>query len=328
MNNTIISYCCGTWPNTGGVARYDTQLKLIFPNRIFFQGPQQKEKMLIYAKKCLNPIIITDNHLACDIPNTYPVLLVHHGCALTTSERNPTWDKYWKDLCCNGQKKMLYHREQRKTWIISISKSCTEDFTRFYPDLYPKFNRIDICHPSELDESVYLKKFNTRPIILGNWSNIKKGQHLIPTLRKLLPNFEFKQLNIRPYTNESLKSFNKRKQEIYISSDIFLQIANSEGFSYASNDAMLCGLVPVCTTVGGFGGNVSSDSFVPLDWEKCYDNIDYDYLVGKITYAWENKEILSKNSRKWYMEKNNFSVWKNKMYNLLSDFNEKQYKCS
>ena len=42
----IISYCCGTWPSIGGVARYDTQLKLIFPERKFFKGPQEKAKML------------------------------------------------------------------------------------------------------------------------------------------------------------------------------------------------------------------------------------------------------------------------------------------
>ena len=34
-NYTLISYCCGTYPSIGGVARYDTQLKLVFPNRIF-----------------------------------------------------------------------------------------------------------------------------------------------------------------------------------------------------------------------------------------------------------------------------------------------------
>ena len=46
MPYTIISYCNGRWPDIGGVARYDTQLKLIFPERVFFKGPQQKEEML------------------------------------------------------------------------------------------------------------------------------------------------------------------------------------------------------------------------------------------------------------------------------------------
>ena len=40
--------------------------------------------MLPFLNTCKNPVIITDNHLAYDIPDNYPVLLVHHGCALST----------------------------------------------------------------------------------------------------------------------------------------------------------------------------------------------------------------------------------------------------
>ena len=68
--------------------RYDTQLSLIFPNRIFLKLPREKN-VAIFLNTCKNPIIITDNHISCDIPNNYPVLLVHHGCALSTFERNP-----------------------------------------------------------------------------------------------------------------------------------------------------------------------------------------------------------------------------------------------
>ena len=199
----IISYCNETWPGVGGVGRYDTQLKLIFPERVFFKGPQEKDKMLEYLKSCDKPIVITDNHLACDIPNEYPILLVHHGCALTTSERNPSWDPYWRDLCCDGQKKMLSFRNPKNTWIISISKACSDDFTRFYPLLYPKFKRIDLLHSSEMDEKNFKFKFNKNPIILGNWNHPKKGEHLFPKLKELLPDFEFKQLNIMPIKNES-----------------------------------------------------------------------------------------------------------------------------
>ena len=42
--------------------------------------------MLEYLKKCKNPVIITDNHLSCDIPNNYNVILVHHGVAKTQKE--------------------------------------------------------------------------------------------------------------------------------------------------------------------------------------------------------------------------------------------------
>ena len=42
----IIHYCCGSYDSGdyGGVARYDYHIKLIFPNRKFFQGPSQKIK--------------------------------------------------------------------------------------------------------------------------------------------------------------------------------------------------------------------------------------------------------------------------------------------
>jgi hypothetical protein len=146
----IISYCCNTWPlGLGGVARYDTQLKLIFPERVFFKAPHEKFKMLEYLKTCDKPMVITDNQHACDIPNDYPVLLIHQGCALATSERNPSWEPYWRDLCCNGQKKMLSFRNPKKNaWIISTAESCTYDFMRFYLNLYPKFKRFDVLHTS------------------------------------------------------------------------------------------------------------------------------------------------------------------------------------
>lgn len=327
MSYTIISYCNGTWPDIGGVARYDTQLKLIFPERVFFKGPQQKDEMLNFLKTCKKPIVITDNHLACDIPNEYPIILVHHGCALTTSERNPDWDPYWRDLCCNGQKQMLLFRKPENTWIISTAQSCTKDFTRFYPKLYPKFKRVDILHTSELNENNFKKSFNNKPIILGNWSHMKKGKHLFPKLSDLLPEFEFKQLSVMPEKNETLESFNLRKQEQYLQSDIYLMISNSEAGPYTSIDATICGLVNISTNIGIFEGDVPKNCYVEIDWKMCYgDDIDYNYLCNKIRDAWNNKEILSINARKWYMENCRFVDWEQKMKKVIDDFYNFNYK--
>lgn len=321
MDYDLISYCNNKWPCIGGVARYDMQLNLIFPKRKFFKGPEEKEKMINYLNKSHNPIIITDNHLSCDIPNKYPIIIVHHGCALTTSERNPDWDKNIRDLCCNGQKQMLSYRNPKNTWIISISKACTDDFTKYYPELYPRFKRIDLLHPSEMNEDIYKKKFNNKPVILGNWNHIKKGGHLIPSLKKMLPEFEFKHLFIKPNDNETPDSFNARKQQIYIQSDMFLQISNSEGLSYASQDAMINGLIPICSNVGGFYKDIDSDAFVELDWQKCYgDNTDLLYICEKIRYGWMNKEKISKNARNWYMRNCRFNDWSNKMKEIILNF--------
>jgi FkbM family methyltransferase len=321
-NYTIISYCCGTWPNTGGVARYDTQLKIIFPKRIFFTGPQEKNQMLEFLKLCKNPIIITDNHLSCDIPNEYPVLLVHHGCAVITAQRTPDWDPYWKNLCCDGQNKMLNYRNPSNTWIISISESCISDFMSNYGNNYTKFNNKKILHSSEFEELFVKKSFNNIPIVLGNWDHVKKGGNIVNNLKNN-NFFEFKQLNIYPNHNENLESFNKRKQEIYLNSDIFLQLSVSEGNSYATLDALLCGLVVVASNVGLFYKDVPEDCFVKIEWEK---NNDLDYVLEKLNYAWENKEILSKNARKWYLENCNFIDWENKMKNIVNDFYNYNYE--
>ena len=319
MTYTIVSYCCGSYPSVGGVARYDAQLNIIFPARVFFQGPVEKNKMIEFLKKCPNPIVITDNHLSCDIPNEYPILLVHHGCAQTTAERTPDWNKYWKDLCCNGQNQMLTYRNPQNTWIISISKSCTDDFIKYYADEYLKFKRIELPHPSEMDELVFKTNFNSNPIILGNWAHEKKGKNLIPQIKKKTNNFIFKQLCISPNKSESLESFNKRKQQIYLDSDIFLQLSVSEGNSYATLDAMLCGLVIVASDVGLFYSDVPENCFVKIPWEK---NNDVDYVLEKINWAWENKETLSKNAREWYLANYKFSDWTNKMYSVVNEFQE------
>ena len=314
----IISYCCGSYEggDFGGVARFDYQLSKIFPQKKFFKGVEQKNLLLKYLEKCTNPLIITDNHLSCDIPNKYKIFLVHHGCARTTADRNPDWGEPWRSLCVNGQNKMLEYRDVKTTKIISISKACSDDFAKFYGEKYTKFNRIEIPNPSELDESRFKKSFNSKPVILGNWNHVKKGKNLLPRLKDQLKNYEFKQLSVHP-NNRDFNDFNKRKQDIYLNTDIFLQISNSEGNSYATNDALICGLVVVASDVGLFYKDVPDDCFVRLDWRK---NGDVKYVKERLEYAWKNKEKLSNNARKWYMENARFIDWERKIKNEMSSF--------
>jgi glycosyltransferase involved in cell wall biosynthesis len=250
----IVHYCCGSYDkdNFGGVARYDYQISLAFPNRVFFQGPSEKKKMLAYLKRCKNPLVITDNHLSCDVPNQYNILLVHHGVAQTHAEREPGWNAYWRDLCCNGQKRMLSYRDPQTTTILSVSKFCTDEFTRLYPTLYPRFSHIDVLHCSELDENRYKKKksWNDKPIVLGNWNDNNKGLGIVDVL-KTQSDFIFQDLKVSPRNND-ITDFNKRKQDIYLDCDIFLQISLSEGNSYSTLDALLCGLPIVASNVGLF----------------------------------------------------------------------------
>ena len=318
----IISYCCATFPTIGGVARYDTQLKMIFPHRIWFQGSSEKDKMIEYLStiKKQNPIVITDNHLACDIPNEYNVILVHHGSALTHAEREPTWDKYWKDLCCNGQLEMLFHRNPINTQIISISQFCTDEFTKYFGDRYKSFDNTLIPHTSEFNEEIYKTSFNENPIILGNWADNNKGGNIVNNLMNIIPKFKFQKLSININENESLNSFNERKQKIYLNADIFLQISLCEGNSYATLDALISGMVVIASNVGLFYKDLPEDCYVKLDWEK---NNDIEYIKERIEYAWNNKDILGYNARKWYMENLKFSLWKTKMTHHIINFYDK-----
>ena len=315
IEREIIHYCCGTYYRgaVGGVARYDYQISLAFPKYKHFTGPQEKGQLLSFLETCKNPLVITDNHLACDIPNKYEVILVHHGCAMTTATRNPDWGEPWKSLCTNGQNKMLTYRDPNKTTIVSISQACTDDFIKYYGNTYLKFNRIPLLHPSELNETKYKIRWNAQPIILGNWRGIKKGERLLPILKKNIPNFKFQQLNIS-IDSRGFENFNERKQNIYLNSDIFLQISNSEGNSYATLDALICGLPVVSSNVGLFYKDVPEDCYVKLEWER---NGDAKYVEDKLKYAWEHRIELGKKAREWYMKNCRFIDWQKTMRDIV-----------
>lgn len=322
----IIHYCCGSYEigDIGGVARYDYQIKLAFPERVFFRGSQQKHDMIRFlqtqTQRHKQVLVITDNHLACDIPNEYPCILVHHGSALTHAEREPTWGEPWKSLCCNGQQKMLQWRNPANTKIISISQFCYDEFYKYFGNLYTTFDIVHILHPSELDEPFYLKHFNNNPKILGNWKGPNKGSLVIPKLQKRLSSqFSFHTLKV--HLNQFggvVPSFNKAKQNIYLQHDIFLQLSMCEGNSYAALDALLCGLVVISTDVGLFYKDVPEDCFVKLNWTRIND---FTYIQENLEYAWKHKERLSRNARKWYLENCRFSDWKQKMESLVTTIN-------
>ena len=74
----IISYCNNKYPNNyGGVARFDYCLSLIFPERIFFRGPEEIDLLLEFIKDKKNYTIITDNHLASQFPKNIKLIVVH-----------------------------------------------------------------------------------------------------------------------------------------------------------------------------------------------------------------------------------------------------------
>ncbi len=315
----IIHYCCGSYEinDFGGVATYDYQFKKCFPRRRFFKGPDQKDKMLAFLKSCSKPpIVFTDNHLACDIPNEYFVFLVHHGCARTTAEANPSWDEYWKNLCTSGQDLMLKFRDPKTTHIISIADYVTEQFTKYYGNEYLKFERTKVLHYSSFNETV-VKQYdydvgNKKYVVFGNFGG-KKGDISRLIKSNLSDTFLFRQMNIRGNSFNTVKEFNDAKQAEYLKADMFLQISNSEGNSYASLDAALCGLAIVSTPVGLFF-EVPDDCYVKIEIDRMYD---VEYMHNKLKFAWDNREVLGKKVRDWVIKNCAESIWTDKMKKLV-----------
>lgn len=325
QNTHLVHYCCGSYDigDFGGVARYDYHLKRIYKRRRFFKGPEKKDLLLGYIGKCRELgkelIIITDNHLACDIPNEFHVFIVHHGCARKTAENNPAWDPYWKQLCVSGQDKMLAVRDPNTTEIISISREVRADFVNFYGSTYSRFRNHLILHTSDFVESKIKKydpsEFNKKPIqILGNFGG-KKGDVNVLKRSDILRNYAFNQLEIHGSSFRNVNDFNAAKQNIYLHNDIFLQISNSEGFSYAALDAAVCGMAVVSTPVGVFC-EIPDDCYVKIDIDKRYD---MKYISEKLAIAWSNNKILGENLKRWYQSNCTFESWKNKMIKIFGE---------
>ena len=311
----VISYCNDKYPdNYGGVARFDYCLSLIFPERIFFKGPEQIDELLEYINT-LNTndyIIVTDNHLSSQIPQSIPLTVVHHGVARTHLEREPSWDDKWKNLCVYGQDLMFHLRKSNNTRFISPTKFCQNEFYRIYGKHYKTYENIYLPHASELDENIYKKELNDKPVVIGNWIQNSKGKDLIPELIKELPEFEFRPLQL-DFNNKTIEEYNKLKQQMYIDADIYLCLSIVEGSSYSVLDAMLNNLLIVSTDVGIMENEVNKKSFVSLSWkDRRIKNIS-----KQIRYVWENKEKYFNKSREEYFKIISWERWSERWYDLV-----------
>ena len=319
----IVHYCASSYfiGNCGGVPRFDYQISLVFPNRIFIKDGNIKE-LLTFLYKNKDAIVITDNQLSLEIPNDIKTIVVHHGCA----KHNYLINKqgyFWFRKFVKPQEKMFYYRKKSTTIFLSIAEFTSQIFKQYYPIACSKHKIFKLLHPSEFNENLFKKNFNEKPVILGNWRGIKKGEKIIDNLIKNIESYKFKQLNIcirKPYSEKDILFFNVKKQELYLDSDIFLNISNSEGNAYAIIDAMICGLPIVTTKVGLFFNDVPSDCFVELDLKQIKNP---KYVEERINYAWQNRYTLSSKIREYYINNCNFYNWSEKLKNLLKEFNNK-----
>ena len=111
-----------------------------------------------------------------------------------------------------------------------------------------------------------------------------------------------------------IQDFHDRKQEVYLNSDLFLQLSLCEGFSYAALDALMMGIPVVSTDTGVFYKDVPEDCFVKIEWER---NQDLDYILEKLEYAWANRDSLAEKGRSWYLANCSFKDWSNKMQQVV-----------
>jgi glycosyltransferase involved in cell wall biosynthesis len=320
----VVHYCCACYPNFGGVARFDYHVSLAFPSRKWFQGPRQKNEMLKFVKneteeKGKKVVVITDNHLACDIPNDYFVILVHHGVVKNTIGRTPGLDRdpmYQRIL--DGQTKMFKVRDASKTLILSCSQDCIDSFAENEGSDYLKFKIKLLLHTSELSyggdgelSPLFQKVENEKPKVLGNWSGLKKGEREIGAVKKILKD-EFVFVDLKTSPTSSVETHNKEVEKIYRASDIFLQLSSSEGNSYATLDAFSQNLLVVGTNVGLLydldkeGADVDPNVALVFHWKKMND---CEFVAEKIREIWKNRKQYSGNSRRWFEKNCDFENW-------------------
>lgn len=311
-NYTLVHYCCSKYPTSfGGVARFDYHVSIAFPRRLWFQGPDEKQKLLNYIainNHKTNLIILVDNHLACDIPNELPVIVFHHGCCRRTLENTPELkkDQYYSMLL-NMQDNITKYRKPHNTLMLSCSQCCIDDFSHYYNESYRKFPIKLLLHSSELEYNGSIKTTNIKPVILGNWNHPKKGGELIEKLKNELKNeFEFQTL-VTTQTNDIWKHNNQIKK-IYQNADIFLHLSRSEGFAYATCDGFNQNLLIVGTNTGLLYDLKQKNEDVGVIFDVSKMN-DTKYVADQIRSVWDKREHYHNKSRKWFETHCNFMDW-------------------
>lgn len=315
----IIHYCCGNYQtgDFGGVARFDHCLKSTFPDVMMYQGPHQKSEFLSFVKQCeIQPVIFTDNHLVCDIPNEFKTIVVNHGCAERTSEFNTEWDEYWKNLCLRGQSSMLQMRDPKTTVMMPICQSILHDFEKYHAESYCKFKSVQITHYSYLEDRVP-KNYTTNNLkirVLGKFSN--SGDIVKEFMQSNLKDmYYFQNMNIDGRFYKTAAEYIEAKHKMYLQCDMFLHISTFEACVYEVLDAITCGIVVVSTQIG-VAAEMPDDSYVPIDANRLND---VGYVQEKLRFAWENKESMVRIAREWVKANNSRSLWKEKVSALIKD---------
>jgi len=222
----------GGW---GGVPRFDWELRKIFPEVISLNTSLlHRLKLRALANKEPRLIVIAGNETSLLIPDEVATIVVHHGCAQTHYDRDPTWRGREPSKLCQAQLEM-YRRPNR--WYAAAARWTAQQFTEHYA--VPEA-RIIPNWVERISRQIQRRK---RPVVLGDWRTFNKGSMIIDKLRQQLPHLELLELQVADNLNPG---------QMYSAADCYLCLSLSEGGAYAVSDAEAATLPLVTTDVGNY----------------------------------------------------------------------------
>jgi hypothetical protein len=264
-----------------GVPRFDYELRGALPGLISINTRWKARAWLKWlAWKRPDAIVITGNETSLLVPEPLRTIVVHHGCAQTHFDRDPTWRGKREVALCDAQRAM-YQRERR--WFVALAEWSAEQFATHYS--VPKARVI----PNWVDTPKRpARPVAERPVVLGDWRNFNKGSELIPELQRRLPKFEFRTLQCTYAT----------RVQAYHAADAYLCLSVSEGGSYSVSDAEAAALPLVTTDVGN---HAEYKTALSLPWDERHD-------LERIALALEAS--LQEPSRATFFDSWTFEQWR------------------
>jgi glycosyltransferase involved in cell wall biosynthesis len=216
-----------------GVPRFDHELRRIFPDLISLRaGVKSRALLALLAARRPDTLVITCNEESLLVPESLRTIVVHHGCAQTHFDRDPTWRGRKPRRLCEAQRAM-YARKNR--WFVSAAAWTSREFAAHY-GVPPARVIPHWVPPIEWP----LAPRGRRPVVLGDFRDWNKGKKILPLLAAELQEFELRALQCTYET----------RQRAYQEADGYLSLSVSEGGSYAVCDAEAAGMPLVMTDVG------------------------------------------------------------------------------
>lgn len=285
---SLYHYCGATYTHGsfGGVARFDSELRKVFPQMTTFTPKEYNSVIPLLTDK---DVVITDNGMCLQIPNNITCVVVHHGSAIVHKNREPNWPG---DHYVQGQKDMV----KRGNNVYVAPSIFMRD--SFFDEL--GIESVLIRHSCDLEPYPYT--ISQKPVILGDWRDFNKGNTIIEELKEIAPQYEFRQLKCG--------RDNYSKELAYSYADIYLTLSLSEGCSYSQLDALACDVPVLSTDVSLFGGDCDSICGEVISWRDREN-------TGLILRAIEHMLNKTYRPREWFDKNCSFETWSNTWKDLI-----------